>query len=455
MITFPTPYADIIEGTPNHDIITGFDGDDSLFGFEGNDLFFAGIARWIGPDLVEDGSVVPYLLFGQVYDFGRGNGRYFGGSGTDTVSYEGVTTSISINLAIGEVQKSGETDLLSSIEQIISGDGNDIVVSATKNSRIYLEGGNDQVFRFANKAFFDGGDGLDQLNFKSLSTSLNIDLAKGRGSYVGAEKVTLLGFEDVYGARKFENTIIGNNVANVLHGGSRFDEIRSGGGDDRINSFGGDDILFGGDGNDRIRAGDGDDIIHGDAGNDYIDGGDGTNLLFGGDGNDFIKSHLGVSRGGAGDDRISHYKGELYGEEGNDILKVVLRGHLSGGEGDDSLFMTYGKGGGLFGDEGNDSLFVLENPDPFPRGGTTYLYGGSGYDTLYFSGSQLSIVEKLYKISSSNSTFAAGIEKFVFRGPQVSVAIEFGSYSFKFSTGNDSARVLTEIVANTGYVRFM
>jgi Ca2+-binding RTX toxin-like protein len=126
------------------------------------------------------------------------------------------------------------------------------------------------------------------------------------------------------------------------------------------------DVIDGGPGNDVILGGAGTDVIHGGTGDDRIDGGsaiaNAPDQLYGDDGNDIIKAGKGDSgarlEGGVGKD-------QLYG--------TGIANILNGGEGGDYL-----SGGGgadiMHGDAGNDSL----------KGGTgaTRMYGDAGNDTL-------------------------------------------------------------------------
>jgi Ca2+-binding RTX toxin-like protein len=144
------------------------------------------------------------------------------------------------------------------------------------------------------------------------------------------------------------------------------------------------DVIDGGPGKDVINGGAGADVIHGGAGDDTINGGPGiataTDQLYGDDGNDIIKAGNGdtgaLLDGGAGNDQL--YGGwatnVINGGDGND--------YLSSGGGNDTLYGGAGndsmKGGQgatqMSGDDGNDTLM----------GGTgnEFLYGGNGDDRL-------------------------------------------------------------------------
>jgi Ca2+-binding RTX toxin-like protein len=150
------------------------------------------------------------------------------------------------------------------------------------------------------------------------------------------------------------------------------------------------DSIDGGPGKDVISGGAGADVIHGGTGDDTITGGPGvaaspgipaaTDQLYGDDGNDIIKAGNGdtgaLLDGGAGKDQL--YGGlaanVMNGGDGNDYLSGgggldVMHGDA----GDDSL-----KGGTaatkMYGDDGNDTLQG--------GAGNEFLYGGTGNDRL-------------------------------------------------------------------------
>jgi Ca2+-binding RTX toxin-like protein len=97
-----------------------------------------------------------------------------------------------------------------------------------------------------------------------------------------------------------DDTLIGDNRANIIWGGA---------GNDTIDGAYGNDALYGEAGDDNIRGGpDSNASSPATTDDDYINGGTGTNHLYGGDGLDTIDSSLGASDVvdcGAGDGDIS------------------------------------------------------------------------------------------------------------------------------------------------------
>lgn len=110
--------------------------------------------------------------------------------------------------------------------------------------------------------------------------------------------------------------IIGDEIENILEGGT---------GHDLIEGEEGNDTLFGGDGNDTLGGGNGD---------DDLDGQEGTDKLFGDAGNDTL--------------RAGHGHDILQGGSGNDIFGFYALGHFEIGDftiGEDRLFFDAEKTG--------------------------------------------------------------------------------------------------------------
>lgn len=84
------------------------------------------------------------------------------------------------------------------------------------------------------------------------------------------------------------DTVIGNDVGNVIKGRQGSDDLSGAGGRDKLVGNGGGDTLSGGDDNDRLLGGGGNDALAGDGGRDRLMGGKGSDELTGGLGNDVL-----------------------------------------------------------------------------------------------------------------------------------------------------------------------
>src|SRR5690606_10194342 len=99
----------------------------------------------------------------------------------------------------------------------------------------------------------DLGAGTDTLSYANTSADVEVDLLTG--SATGFSYIRNV--ENVTGGSG-DDTIHGDNLANVLNGG------------------GGDDTVRGGFGNDSVNGGVGNDRLYGDQGDDILNGGDST-----------------------------------------------------------------------------------------------------------------------------------------------------------------------------------
>ena len=120
-----------LNGTPQDDTINGLGGNDALAGFAGNDQLNGG-----------DGDDT---LIG-----GLGNDANNGGIGIDTLNLQDATGNVSLSLNVngdGSVTAAGiDSDTFTSIENVISGSGNDFLQGNALANRIEAGAGFDNVY---------------------------------------------------------------------------------------------------------------------------------------------------------------------------------------------------------------------------------------------------------------------------------------------------------------------
>ncbi len=237
--------------------------------------------------------------------------------------------------------------------------------------------GNDTFVARIGFDYFEGGDGLDTVDYGQAVAGLQLSLASTSTNTSYAMGDTFSGIEGVIGSA-FEDRMTGNAEANILRG------------------EGGRDTLHGGEGDDTLRGDEENDWLYGDNGNDVLIGGEGDDHFFLGDGNDLAWAGKGdqgndIANGGAGRDTIGGGMGDdtLNGDSGSDILfggdgDDVLRGRakddaaeseanqLWAGAGDDTL--EAGNGGDQMGGGAGNDILIGGN-------GADVMYGGKGYDT--------------------------------------------------------------------------
>ena len=395
-------YADRLYGGEGANKLIGGEGADMLYGDdEGNDIAdysesTAGVTVNLATGKGKDGHATGDTLinieniigsnFNDILKGDQADNTFEGGSGNDTLEGYGGDDTL----------EGGE-----GIDTIEGGDGDDT-----------LEGGAD-----ADK--IDGGAGNDTADYSNSDAGVTVNLTTGTGKGGHAEGDTLINIENIIGSQ-YDNTLIGDDGANILTGGL---------GDDTLIGGDGADTLIGGTAdysdsdagvivnladNDTEKGGhaEGDTLINigtiigsqyddtlTSSGGHWLIGGEGADTLIGGtadyNGSDAgvtVNLTTGTGKGGhaEGDTliNIKHVTGSkyddtitggdgsgfLYGEEGNDTIYGGNGAELLyGGDGDDILiggeYWEY-----LFGDDGADRLYG--------NGGNDELWGGAGKDTL-------------------------------------------------------------------------
>ncbi|MCW0181814.1 MAG: hypothetical protein OJI70_08580 [Zavarzinia sp.] len=286
------------------------------------------------------------------------------GEGRDTV-----TTSVSYTLApTTEIERFVAAAGLSAIDltgndfasQIYGNDGANIIIGGGGGDSLYGRAGDDTLTGGADDDLLDGGAGADAMTGGAGNDIYAVDdagdtvteLTGGGTDRITASVSFALGLssevEQLYsrGADTIDlsgsdtdNTIVANDVANVLSGF---------GGNDRITARGGDDTLLGGDG---------DDVLIGGAGADAMTGGAGDDTFYVDDAGDTVTEATG---------------------EGSDKVYVETSWTLGAGQAVESLYL---RGTGAIDVTGNDLANTI-----YGNSGANVLSGGAGADTIHGSG---------------------------------------------------------------------
>ncbi|MBL8337693.1 MAG: hypothetical protein JNM97_13040, partial [Rhodoferax sp.] len=202
-----------------------------IFGSSGNDLIL--------------GSARPT----EYYRPAQGNDTVDGRGGFDIVDYGNANRGVIITLAAAGQTTTvnddgygsagqGGVDQLSNIEAIYGSNQADLLTGNASDNRLRGRGGNDAL---------DGGDGFDLADYRSANTAVSITLATAGTTTSNVNDGqggldSLVNIEALRGSL-FNDTLTGNNVANLLQG------------------LDGDDTLSGGLGNDTLDGQDGFDTI--------------------------------------------------------------------------------------------------------------------------------------------------------------------------------------------------
>ncbi len=221
-----------------------------------------------------------------------------------------------------------------------------------------------------------GNDTLDSTGFAGNAT---LDLREGVEfiSHVGATHMWNAFGANIENARagSGNDTLIGNDLNNLLRAGDGNDTLNGGFGDDNLNGNKGNDIVNGENGNDVVQGGKGIDNVTGGLGNDFLNGNIGNDLVFGNEGADILhggKDHDQLF-GGAGND-------VLFGDKGNDVL--------NGGTGADIFFFAGASGADVIQDfeQGSDKLQTASTVVSIEtQGGDTTVDLGGG-NTIHLLG---------------------------------------------------------------------
>lgn len=270
---------DQIIGGGGHDVIEGGDGADRIWGDSGNDRL--------------DGGNGDDILMG-----GYGDDTILGGTGNDTATYVG-TDNLHIDLGLNDAQDTGQgRDLLLSIENVGSGDGNDTIIGNEEINILLANGGDDFIQGNGGSDRIHGGDGNDRLYGDAGNDILRGEA--GNDILMGGQGRDVLNGGDGTDTAIFSGTsnILVDLGAGMSDDGDGVDQLIS---IENVGTASGNDTLIGDDGANRFWANDGDDLLNGGRGNDLLVGGQGADVFHFelGDGQDVIRDFA------AGEDSLS------------------------------------------------------------------------------------------------------------------------------------------------------
>ena len=276
---------DRLWGGSGNDTLLGGDGVDILYGDEDNDNALNGVLP-AGNDVLNGGAGNDELWGGG------GSDNLMGGDGNDLIRGDAHTYAVNF----------GRPDLAPFVVE-----GNDIIDGGLGDDNIFGDGGNDIITGGFGNDRLDGGAGIDTVSYAYRTAGFFLNLSiQGVAQLAGGESETLVGIENAIGTA-FNDTIRGNEGANVIELGA------------------GNDLSYGGLGTDTLDGGEG---------NDSLWHGANVNMLTG----QAVDPVTGAILGLAHDDGAVD---NLIGGGGNDVLYVGLGDTASGGEGHDRLFLSF------------------------------------------------------------------------------------------------------------------
>lgn len=420
-----------ITGGSGNDSLSGNFVDNYLSGGLGNDTLTA------GPNGIDtlDGGGGNDLLTGDVMIGGAGDDTLNGG-GYATAMFVG-SADVTVDLRIAAAQDTGHgLDTLLNIRDVISGSGNDLIISNGSRFTHLIGGAGDDTLggegivtatSFYGNDTLDGGAGSDTaLFFGDFDTTIN--LATTDQQYSGERLVTLIDIESI-ATDGGNDSLTGDDNANSLTSGADSDTLNGGSGNDTLNGGLGGDMLDGGDDTDFAAYSDattgvvadlqfsgnntgyaeGDiyvsienlmgthyaDSLSGDGAANLLDGVLGDDLLYGRDGDDTLIGGAGADLhdGGLGIDR-AQYSDATVGVLADLQIAANNTGigagdtyvsieNLSGSGLDDNLRGDAGANE-IFGESGNDKIYGRNDADTLNGdNGDDTLFGGRGADSLF------------------------------------------------------------------------
>ncbi|HEY0927077.1 beta strand repeat-containing protein [Brevundimonas sp.] len=203
-------FNDTLYGDANANILDGSDGNDTLVGRGGNDTLR-------------------------------------GGAGTDTADYSDSTSGIVARLNTGVITDGeGGTDFVTSIENVVGGAHNDVIIASTGDNVLWGGGGMDILIGGVGNDTLHGGAGTANELYGGIGDDTYVVTAYDTLVELSGEGTDLVQttLNNYFLAANIENMTFtgtgnfagaGNDLANVLTGGDGADTLTGGGGNDTLN----------------------------------------------------------------------------------------------------------------------------------------------------------------------------------------------------------------------------
>jgi Ca2+-binding RTX toxin-like protein len=236
-------------------------GTENLFGGNGNDILTGNaagnrISAGPGNDRVDGAAGNDRIDAGSGNDtvVARvGNDTVIGGPGIDVVSYAGNPAAVRVNLGTAARQntRGAGLDILTGTENLVGGNGSDILTANAAGNRITAGPGNDRIDGGPGNDRVDGGQGndtviarvgndtsiggpgIDVISYAGNPAAVRVSLATAaRQNTRGAGLDIVTGFENLNGGNR-NDWLTGNGGANLLKGGPGLDRCNGGAGRDR------------------------------------------------------------------------------------------------------------------------------------------------------------------------------------------------------------------------------
>ncbi|MDD2781553.1 MAG: hypothetical protein PHR02_08435, partial [Sulfuricurvum sp.] len=420
---------DTLNGLAGDDDLEGGAGDDTIYGGDGDDWMSGGS----GNDTLDGGNSV----LGNDMDGGSGDDTYVvrtvddnywekDNNGTDKVISYKQSTYLNYNVENLDIMYTlGSTAWGNNLNNTITGstgadiidggEGNDFILGGNGNDTIYGGNGDDNLGGGAGDDTIDGGNGADTVKYLLAGSGVTVDLRITTAqNTVNSGYDTITGIENLTGSL-YDDTLNGDDNANIINGSD---------GNDFIGAQGGNDIIFGGNGDDNIGGGAGDDTIDGGAGNDTLRY---TNVSANGLIVD-LRITTAQNTGPSGYDTISGIE-NLSGSSFNDTFTGDDNANIINGLAGDDTISAGGGNDTVYGGDGNDSIGGGAGDDTID--------GGVGNDTLRYTNVSANGLVVDLRITTAQNTGPSGYDTIT------GIENLSGSSFNDTFTGDDNANVLT------------
>lgn len=356
---------DILYGRGGDDILSGGSGANTLFGGAGNDIYYVDSAGDVVVELPGEGidevrtTISTFALPNNVESL-----RYVG-AGDFTSTGNGAANTIISGAGNDTLNGGGGNDL------ILAGDGDDTVIGGPGADTLYGQGGNDTLSDSADAADTMIGDTGDDIYIVSNAGSSTVEFLNEGNDTV---QTTL----SIYGLQaNVENLTFTDNGTHLAGVGNNLDNVMTGGT--------GTDDLFGREGNDTLIGGSGS-----------------ANTLYGQEGDDTYVVTA------AGDSTIEN------AGEGTDEVQTTLSSHVLRVNVENLVFTGSGAFTGIGNDGGNsitggsadDFLSGLDGDDTLIGGsGADLLLGGAGANIFLYEGGETGF-DRILDFTSGEDTIS-------------------------------------------------
>ncbi len=219
---------DSLSGGADDDTLDGGDGDDELDGGAGSDAVYGGSGA--------DEIAASLDAVSDVYD---------GGADNDTVDYSSTTMGVIVDLTTGEaVGVEVGADLLTDIENVMAGEGDDVLRGDAEENLLVGAGGDDVLDGGAGadqvqggagddrivgtsdgeEDVYEGGAGSDTVDYSGTALGVIVDLQTGKAVGVEIGTDLLANIEEIMGGDG-DDTFIIAAAPTELHGGDGDDDF--------------------------------------------------------------------------------------------------------------------------------------------------------------------------------------------------------------------------------------